>query len=122
MILTSLTEVLIILGFAAMVNWTIDLAAIAGIVAAIGTGIDDQIVVLDESKRKQEKIDSIRIRLKKAFFIIFSSAASTIAAMLPLLFSSFANIKGFAFTTIVGVLVGVFITRPAFAKVVEFYK
>ncbi len=121
MILTSLTEVILILGFAALVNWTIDLAAIAGIVAAIGTGIDDQIVVLDESKRKKIK-ESIKIRLKRAFFIIFTSASTTIAAMLPLLFSSFANVKGFAFTTIVGVLIGVFITRPAFSKIVEFFK
>lgn len=121
MILTSLTEVILILGFAAMVNWTIDLAAIAGIVAAVGTGIDDQIVVLDESKRKKVK-ESIKLRLKRAFFIIFTSASTTIAAMLPLLFSSFANVKGFAFTTIVGVLIGVFITRPAFSKIVEFFK
>ncbi|NPA38312.1 MAG: MMPL family transporter [Candidatus Nanohaloarchaeota archaeon] len=121
MILTSISEAILILGFAALVGWTIDLAAIAGIVAAIGTGIDDQIVVLDESKRKKVK-ESIKLKLKRAFFIIFTSAFTTIAAMLPLLFSSFANVKGFAFTTIVGVLIGVFITRPAFSKVVEFFK
>ncbi len=118
MILTSITEVTAILGFAALVSWTIDLAAIAGIVAAIGTGIDDQIVVIDEAKKKREK-ESLRLKLKRAFFIIFSSAATTIGAMTPLLMSSFANVKGFAFTTIVGVLIGVFITRPAFARTVK---
>ncbi len=118
MILTSITEVLAILGFASLVSWTIDLAAIAGIVAAIGTGIDDQIVVIDEAKKRKEK-ESLKVKLKRAFFIIFSSAATTIGAMFPLLMSSFANVKGFAFTTIVGVLIGVFITRPAFARTVK---
>jgi len=74
--------------------------------------------VIDEAKKKREK-ESLRLKLKRAFFIIFSSAATTIGAMTPLLMSSFANVKGFAFTTIVGVLIGVFITRPAFARTVK---
>ncbi len=118
MFLTSITEVLSILGFASLVGWTIDLAAIAGIVAAIGTGIDDQIVVIDESKKRGVK-ESLRVKLKRAFFVIFTTASTTIVAMLPLLMSNFANVKGFAFTTIIGVLIGVFITRPAFARVIK---
>ncbi len=120
MILTSLTEVLIIFGFAGLVGWTIDLPAIAGIVAAIGSGIDDQIVILDESKKKET--GNLKSRLKRAFFIIFAAAATTGGAMLPLLSVGAGNVKGFAFTTIIGVLSGVLITRPAFSKVVEYLK
>ena len=121
MILTSTGEILIILGFAALVKWTIDLPSIAGIVAAIGSGIDHQIVITDESGRKKEEL-SLTKKLSRAFFIIMASAATTIAAMIPLLSVGAGGVKGFAFTTIIGVLAGVLITRPAFAKVIEYLR
>ena len=123
---TMLSEVIIILGFAAITRWTLSISALAGIIAAIGFGVDDQIIIVDESlyqKRKEEKVYSLFHALKIAFFMIFASAATTIAAMLPLLFLGFSVYKeltGFALTTIVGVLIGVLITRPAFGKYVEY--
>ena len=54
-----------------------------------------------------------------AFFIIFGAAATTIAAMVPLMSIGVGFIRGFAITTIVGVLVGILITRPAYARIVE---
>ncbi len=117
--LTGLCEILLILGFAALVGWTIDLAAIAGIIAAVGTGVDDQIVITAESKTRRERIESIRQKLRNAFFVIFTSYFTTVAAMTPLLFVGAGSVKGFAFTTILGVTIGVLITRPAFAKIIE---
>ncbi|MHC1625186.1 MAG: preprotein translocase subunit SecD family protein, partial [Methermicoccaceae archaeon] len=38
MLLTSISEVVMILGFAALIKWELDLASIAGIIATIGTG------------------------------------------------------------------------------------
>jgi preprotein translocase subunit SecD len=104
-----------------MLSWTIDLAAIAGIVAAIGTGIDHQIIIADETlrKEKKEKIYTVKDRIKKAFFIIFGAAATTIAAMSPLMFLGIGLVKGFAITTTVGVLSGLLITRPAYASIIE---
>ncbi len=119
-IITSLSEIIMILGIAAAIDWSIDLAAIAGLIAAVGTGVDDQIVITDETLqqgRKKEKVVSIAERIKRSFFIIFTAAAATIAAMLPLL--GIYSLKGFAFTTIIGVLVGVLITRPAYATAIE---
>ena len=118
--LTSVSEVIIILGFAAWIHWTIDLAAIAGIIAAVGTGIDAQIVITDEGRKKGRAIESMKSRLKNAFFIIFTAAATTIAAMTPLMFVGAGVVKGFAITTILGVLIGVIITRPAYGKILEF--
>ena len=118
-ILTSCTEVLLIFGFAALIQWTIDLAAIAGIIAAIGSGVDDQIIITDESSKKKKDELSLKRKLKRAFFIIFASAATTVAVMIPLLTVGAGGVRGFAFTTIVGVIIGVFITRPAFAKIIE---
>jgi len=51
-ILFSFSEIVIILGVAALIQWNLDLASIAGILATIGTGFDDQIVILDESTKR----------------------------------------------------------------------
>jgi len=42
-ILVSMSEVLMILGIASLIRWNLDLPSIAGIIAAIGIGIDSQI-------------------------------------------------------------------------------
>ncbi|MFC1728684.1 hypothetical protein ACFLZ7_04465 [Nanoarchaeota archaeon] len=119
-IFTAVSEVVILLGIAALIGWNIDIAAIAGILVAVGTGVDDQIIITDEATRKEYKaIYSWKQRLKRAFFIIFAAYFTTIVAMAPLLFAGAGLLKGFALTTIIGVTVGVFITRPAYAAVVE---
>lgn len=132
-IFTSLAELVLILGAAAVIHWNIDLPAIAGILAAIGTGVDDQIIITDEvlkgdnkQKKSRRRRTGIQVKIKGAFFIIFASAATLIAAMLPLLYYGLARgatgigiLSGFAFTTILGVLIGIFITRPVYAKFVE---
>ena len=120
-IITAFSEVIIILGFAAASKWTIDLAAIAGIIAAVGTGVDDQIIITDESKFTKV-IMSLEQKMKNAFFIIFTAFFTTVAAMVPLLFIGAGGIKGFALTTIIGVTIGVLITRPAYAKFIEIIK
>lgn len=123
MILTSSSELLIILGVASLINWNLDLPSIAGIIASIGTGLDDQIVILDESKFKY---GSLIQRIKNALFVIMTAFATTLVAMLPLTgFLSFMGIgaasagllKGFAVTTILGITTGVLIARPAFADI-----
>jgi len=48
MIIISCSEALIVLGFLTLIKYNLDLAAIAGIIAAVGTGVDDQVVITDE--------------------------------------------------------------------------
>ncbi|MFB6208901.1 MAG: hypothetical protein ABEJ56_02050 [Candidatus Nanohaloarchaea archaeon] len=167
-VITGASEVYILLGAFFSTIITLDLASIAGIIAAVGTGVDDQIIITDESGR--EIIRDWKKRLKRAFFVIFTSAASTIGAMMPVISPSISNlaigaagigiigytlysnrmrphyvaigglaiavsafaftlnpsgfalqsIQGFAITTILGVLVGITITRPAYAKFLEY--
>ncbi len=120
MIVTSLSEVLMIIGFATALKWTIDLAAIAAIIATVGTGVNAQIIIIDQTLRGgAARMESMREKFKRAFFIIFGSAGTMIAAMLPLLFSPFSLLKGFAIVTMIGVLVGVLVARPAFSVIVE---
>ena len=167
-VITGSSEVYILLGAFFSTFITLDLASIAGIIAAVGTGVDDQIIITDESGN--DKIRDWTKRLKRAFFVIFTSAASTIGAMAPIVSPSISNmaigaaglgligydlytkktkphhlligalavavsavaftmnpsgfalqaIRGFAITTILGVMVGISITRPAYAKILEY--
>jgi preprotein translocase subunit SecD len=118
MVFTSLSEIIIILGIAALIEWNLDLASIAGILASIGTGFDDQIVILDESINRKTT-SSVKERIKKAFAIIMGAYATVAVSLLPLMWAGAGLLKGFAITTIIGISVGVFITRPAFGEIVR---
>ncbi|MBD3313191.1 hypothetical protein GF345_01995 [Candidatus Woesearchaeota archaeon] len=117
---TMLSEIILMLGFAALVGWNIDIAAIAGIIVAAGTGVDDQIVIADEVLRgKTDVTYNWKQKLKKAFFIIMGAYITTMVAMAPLLVAGAGMVRGFALTTMAGVTFGVFVTRPAFAAIIE---
>ncbi|KCZ70670.1 preprotein translocase subunit SecD [Candidatus Methanoperedens nitroreducens] len=121
MLATSFSEVIIILGFTAVIGYQLDLATIAGIIVVIGTGVDHLIIITDEvlagGAMPPSKV--YKSRLTKAFAIIFAAAATILIAMSPLLFMGFGAIKGFAVITIVGVLIGVGIARPAYAIIIK---
>ncbi len=119
-LITMLSEVIILLGVAAFIGWNIDLAAIAGILVAIGTGVDDQIVITDETlKAETATVYNWKEKVKRAFIIIMLAYATVVVAMIPLIFAGAGLLKGFAITTIIGVTIGVFVTRPAYSAFVE---
>ncbi|MFH0867978.1 MAG: protein translocase subunit SecD, partial [Candidatus Woesearchaeota archaeon] len=120
MVIISISEVIILLGVAALIGWNIDLAAVAGIIIAVGTGVDHQIVITDETLRGgQRVIYNWKERIKSAFFIIMASYFTMVVALIPLIFAGAGLLKGFAITTILGASIGVFISRPVFARVIE---
>jgi len=116
-LITSISEVIIILGIASVIDWNLDLPSIAGILATIGTGLDSQIIILDEAL--SSKFLNIKQRLKRAFSIILGAYSTAIVALLPLWLAGAGLLKGFAFTMIIGITAGVLITRPAFADMVK---
>jgi len=125
LVTVSLSEVLIILGVASLIGWNLDLPSIAGIIAAIGTGIDSQLIILDEAR---DKFESMIQRVKKALFIIATAFTTTFVAMIPLTgvlgfmgigAASTGLLKGFAVTTLIGITTGVLISRPAFADIAK---
>ncbi|MEK6955349.1 MAG: hypothetical protein AABW52_01690, partial [Nanoarchaeota archaeon] len=83
--ITVFSEMFIILGFSALFKNNIDIAAIAGIIAAIGTGVNDQIVITDDIIKGEAS--DMKANIKRAFFIIMVAYFTAIAAMLPLLFA-----------------------------------
>jgi len=117
MVATSASEVFIIIGIAAVSGQNMDLAAIAGILAAVGTGFDDLIVISDETTRHEQV--NWKEKVKRAFFVIMVAWATAVASMIPLFWAGAGLFTGFAVTTIVGVTIGVFVTRPAYAAIVE---
>jgi preprotein translocase subunit SecD len=119
LLITIFAEVIMILGIAAGIGWNLDLAAIAGIIIAIGTGIDHQVIIIDEALKSKKRNLAWKESLKRAFFIIFAAFFTTITAMFVLFISGAGLLRGFALTTIIGVVVGVLISRPAFAKIIE---
>jgi len=78
MIVTALSEVVILLGFAASIGYTLDLAVIAGFIAVIGTGVDDLVIianeVLSEGEVRSDRV--FRSRFRKAFWVIGAAAAT----------------------------------------------
>jgi len=121
LILTALSEVLILLGIAALLRMPLDLSHVAGFIAVVGTGVDDLIIIADEVLDDGE-VNSRRVfesRFRKAFWIIGAAAATTIIAMSPLAVLSLGDLRGFAIITILGVLIGVLITRPAYGDILR---
>jgi len=112
------SEIIITLGIAAFIKWDLDLPSIAGILAAIGTGVNDQIVILDEAKQKEESLN-MKQKIKRAFTIIIGVYLTAIASLLPLWWAGAGLLRGFVFTTLIGITIGVLVTRPAFADMIK---
>jgi len=106
----------LISGFVIIGKWTIDIPTIAGLVSIIGNSgelitLTDQFV-LEKKKRIEES-------KKTGMEIVYNSSTLLVFAMLPLAFLGLGSLKGFAITTTVGTLIDLFITRPAYLKLVE---
>jgi preprotein translocase subunit SecD len=118
MVITIIVEIFLILGISAAFSRNLDLASLASIIIIAGTGIDHLIIISDETTGKNEEHDWKR-KLKNAMFIVFGAFFTTCAGMFPLIFAGAGLLKGFAITTIIGLIIGVLIARPAYAKVIE---
>ncbi|WP_416840308.1 preprotein translocase subunit SecD [Haloferax sp. DFSO52] len=121
MIVTGLSEVYVLLGFAALIGYPLDLSVIAGFIAVIGTGVDDLIIIADEVMG-EGSVSSRKVfqsRFRRAFWVIGAAAATTIIAMSPLAILSLGDLQGFAIFTILGVIIGVLVTRPAYGDILR---
>ncbi len=117
-IITTLME-LFIIGSILGVIGTIDLAGVAGMIAVIGTGVDAQVIITDEIIAR--KVDtSAKTLLGNAFYIVWTDALLLVIAMMPLFFStSLVTVIGFSEATIIGAVLSVLITRPAYGAMIS---
>jgi preprotein translocase subunit SecD len=119
MMAINVSELIILLGIS---RWIIqlDLATIAGLIAVLGTGIDQLVIITDEILH-EGRVPSptlYRKRLARALTIIVASASTVIIAMIPLVVMDLSTLRGFALITIIGVFVGVVVTRPAYGRII----
>ncbi len=117
-------EIFLTLSFAALIGWNLDVSSIAGIVIAIVTGVNDQIVITDEAMKKasRDEVETTygwKKKLQKAFFIVFAAYFTSMGAMITLLFAGAGLLRGFAITSIIGFTIGVGITRQAYSQIIE---
>lgn len=130
---TSTSEVIMILAVLSALGQQLDLAAIAGLITVIGTGVDQLVIITDRLMRGATALPSKvegkyavsggrlhEKRIMEILGIIIGSAATTVAAMLPLPFMGFGALTGFAVTVMIGVVVGVGIARPAYASIADY--
>ena len=118
MVATLLSEMVLILGFAALFKSNLDLPSIAGVIVVAGTGVDHLIIITDETL-KGGNFQTWAQKIKSAMTIVFGAYFTTLVGMLPLFWAGAGLLKGFALTTIVGISFGVLIARPAYASVIE---
>jgi len=72
---------------------------------------------LDEATR--DRTIGLKERIKNAFQVIMGAYLTLVVAMIPLYFAGAGLLKGFALTTVIGLTLGVLITRPAFSDMVK---
>ncbi len=118
-ILTTLGELFIIASILGIVGG-IDLAAVAGMIAVVGTGVDAQIIISDELLVQHTEASTAKSKLSRAFYIVWADAALLSIAMLPLLFSTgLLTVIGFSESTLIGAILGAVITRPAYGAILS---
>lgn len=120
MIGINLSEIVILLGISTLIQ-QLDLAAIAALIAVMGTGIDQLVIITDEILH-EGKVPSPTLyqkRLVRALSIIVVSALTVIIAMIPLALMDLSSLRGFAIITILGVVIGVAVTRPAYGEIIK---
>ncbi len=119
MVFVNASEIIILLGIARFIQ-QLDLATIAGLIAVLGTGIDQLVIITDEvlHEGRVPSPSLYKKRLTRALGIIVASAATVVIAMMPLALMSLSTLRGFAIITILGVLIGVTITRPAYGRII----
>jgi preprotein translocase subunit SecD len=119
MVCINASEIIILLGICRFMI-QLDLATIAGLIAVLGTGIDQLVIITDEILH-EGKVPSPSLylkRLSRALMIIVASAATVFIAMVPLAVMPLSTLRGFAIVTMLGVVVGVGITRPAYGRII----
>jgi preprotein translocase subunit SecD len=113
-----LSDVLITIAFVGLL-WNIDISSIAGIIFVIMNSISNHMLIANEilSKSEEKRFSTIKQRIKKVFSSFYWSSLVIIVSIIPLL--AIDTLKSFVITVIIGELISVLVTRPAFVRVVE---
>ena len=95
-----------------MLDATLTLPGVAGIILSIGMAVDANVLIFEHFKEEFRKGKSLRLSMdagfKRAFTTIFDSNITTIIAAAVLFFLGTGSIRGFAITLGLGTLLSMF--------------
>lgn len=107
-------DVIIVLGFFSIFQWTFDLTVLAALLAVIGYSLNDTIVVSDRIRenfrkvRKGTPVEVINQSLNQTLGRTLVTSLTTLFVLLALLFAGGEVIRGFALALSIGVVVGTY--------------
>ncbi len=103
---------LLLLGILKGLDATLTLPGVAGIILSIGMAVDANVLIFEHFKEEFRLGKTLRLAMelgfKRAFTTIFDSNTTTIIAAAVLFFFGTGNIRGFAITLGLGVLLSMF--------------
>ncbi|MGB4752594.1 MAG: protein translocase subunit SecD, partial [Fervidobacterium sp.] len=115
-----LYALVLIFGFLAGTGSILTLPGIAGIIFTIGTLVDGNVIIYERIKEEiragKTTKTAIELAFSRSFWTLFDANLTTIIAALSLYYFGTGTIKGFAITTIVGILAAMFMNL-VFSKV-----
>jgi preprotein translocase subunit SecD len=120
--LALIINIVLVLGILALFRATLTLPGIAGMLLTVGMAVDANVLIFERVREELRAGKTIRLALdtgyKRAFMTIIDTHVTGIVAAIFLIIFGTASIKGFAVTTIIGLLASlftaVFVTRIIF--------
>lgn len=124
-----IVNILLIMAVLAAFRATLTLPGIAGMLLTVGVAVDANILIFERIREELRTGKTVRLALDtgydRAFITIIDTHITGIVAAVVLIFFGTGPIKGFAVTTIIGLLASlftsIFITRVIFDYVMENY-
>lgn len=110
--LSLMAYTLILLAILSLLDATLTLPGVAGIILSIGMAVDANVLIFEHFKEEVRSGKTLRMAMdsgfKRAFTTIFDSNLTTIIASAVLFFFGTGPIKGFAITLGLGVVISMF--------------
>lgn len=125
--LANALNIFFVVGAMALLNATMTLPGIAGLVLMIGMGIDANVLIFERIREERAKGKPVRAAIKagyeRAFSAIFDSNVTTLITGVILAAVGTGPVKGFAWTLILGLIINlftaIFVTRVIYELLLD---
>jgi len=122
-----LINIVLLFGTMVMLNFTLTLPGIAGIMLTMGLAVDANVLIYERLREEMAAGKSLPAALTgaydKAFSAIFDANATTLITAVILFWQATGSVKGFAVTLTLGIIASMFsallVTRTAFRWMIE---
>jgi preprotein translocase subunit SecF len=117
-------DVVVVVGFFSLFQWTFDLSVLAAVLAVIGYSLNDTIVVSDRIRenfrtiRKATPLEVINRSLNEILGRTLITSLTTLLVLVALLIAGGETIRGFATALTIGVIVGTYSSIYVAANVI----